>query len=82
MSTLTVKEYAVKYRLPIYNVVKMAKNGELPTEKRQVDGKDELFIVTDEAPALKTPSQEATVDYKKAYFELKAKYDKLLKQKG
>lgn len=60
----------------------MAKNGELPTEIRKIDGKDELFIIGNDAPEVdKVPQVKEIVDYKKAYFELKAKYDALLKKR-
>lgn len=83
MPALSIKEYAIKHRLTIYNVVRMAKRGELPTETREVDGKEELFIISDEAPDMDKQSSgaEEIVDYKKAYFELKAKYDALLKRR-
>jgi len=80
MKALTVKEYAVKNKISIFNVIKMAKSGKVPSETRKVEGKDELFILTEEAPQVETPKKEEIIDYKKAYFELERKYDELLRK--
>jgi len=80
MNALSVKAYATKYRLPIYNVVKMARNGDLEAELRDVDGRREYFILNDKAPASKKVKQETITDYKKAYEELHLKYEALLKK--
>jgi len=80
MKALTVKEYAVKNKISIFNVIKMAKSGKLPSETRKVEGKDELFILTEEAPRAKAVKEGEIIDYKKAYFELKKQYDELLRK--
>ncbi len=82
MRSMSIKEYAVANKLSIYNVVKMAKNGTLQTETKNVDGKDEIFIKVTEDPAPQsTPTQsedeEKIEDYKKAYIRLKIQYDQL-----
>lgn len=79
-TTLSVKEYAIKHRLTIYAVVKMARSGELPAEARVVDGKTEYFIFDDAPTKKKIAPVEEITDYKKAYFELKEKYDALIKR--
>lgn len=79
---MRVKEYAVKYRLPIYNVVKMARSGEIPAQLRNIDGKEEYVILDDTPPQTSDTKVETPIDYKVAYFELKEKYDALLKQIG
>ncbi|MDA3947114.1 MAG: hypothetical protein PF439_10605 [Helicobacteraceae bacterium] len=82
MKEFTLKEYAVKNKISLFNVMKLAKSGQIPSETRTVNGKEEIVILTDEAPKPAPVIQEQNIDYKKAYFELKAKYDKLVKQKG
>jgi len=83
MKGLTIKKYAIQNKIPIFNVVKMVKNGQLEHETRKVDGKDEIFILSkklsDEA---KKEGYSREIDYKKAYFELKAKYDALVLKQG
>jgi hypothetical protein len=82
MKELTLKEYAIKNKISIFNAMKLAKTGKVPSETRTVNGRAEIIILTDEAPKAEAVTQDNIIDYKKAYFELKAKYDKLLKQKG
>jgi hypothetical protein len=82
MKELTLKEYAIKNKISIFNAMKLAKSGKVPSETRTVNGRAEIIILTDEAPKAEAVTQDNITDYKKAYFELKAKYDKLLKQKG
>ena len=82
MIELTLKEYAVKHKISLFNVMKLAKAGKIPSETRQVNGKDEMVILTNEAPKPEPVQHDHDIDYKKAYFELKAKYDKLVKQQG
>ena len=81
MKGLTIKQYAVQNKLPIFNVVKMVKSDQLEYETRQVDGKDEVFILSKKlAPEVKKEGYKREIDYKKAYFELKAQYDALLRK--
>ena len=79
MNALSVKEYAVKNKISIFNVIKMAKSGKIPSETRKIDGKDEIFILTENAPQPEPEKKDEAIDYKKAYFELKAKYEALLR---
>ncbi len=44
---MTIKEYAVKHRLSIFNVVKMVKSGELESETVSEEGKETLYILLD-----------------------------------
>lgn len=83
MKGLTVKQYAVQNKIPIFNVVKMLKGGQLEHETRQVEGKDEIFILSEKlSDKAKKEGYSREIDYKKAYFELKAKYDALLLKQG
>jgi hypothetical protein len=82
MKTMSIKAYAVANKISIYNVVKQTKDGSLKTEVRNIDGKDELFILVDEAKPVEETipaplEAESIEDYKKAYIRLKIKYDQL-----
>lgn len=82
MKTMSIKAYAVANKISIYNVVKLTQNGSLKTETIKVDGKEELFILVDEAQAIEESlpaqvEQERIEDYQKAYMRLKIKYDQL-----
>ena len=83
MQGLSIKKYAIKNKIPIFNVVKMVKSGQLEYETHKVDGKDEIFILSEKLPAdAKKEGYSREIDYKKAYFELKAKYDALVLKQG
>ena len=57
----------------------MVKSDQLEYETRKVDGKDEVFILSEKlSPEVKKEGYSREIDYKKAYFELKAKYDAVL----
>lgn len=47
MEKITIRAYAIKHKLSIFNVVKMIKSGQLPTEKVLEDGKDIIYILID-----------------------------------
>jgi len=46
MQKVTIKAYAVKHKLSIYNVVKMTKSGQVPTQTVVENGKDIVYILT------------------------------------
>ncbi len=48
MEKLTIREYAIKYKLSTFNVVKMTRSGELKTESIEKDGKEVVYICIDE----------------------------------
>lgn len=48
MEKITVKAYAVKHKLSIFNVVKMTKSGQVPTETVHENGKDVMYILLNE----------------------------------
>ncbi len=84
MKKMSIKEYAIAHKLSIYNVVKMTKNGTLPTETVKVDGKDEVLILQGDAevhsPLPNAAAEEQIEDYEKAYVALKSKYDRLKRE--
>jgi len=45
---MTIKAYAVKHRLSIFNVVKMLKAGEIESETVEEDGKELTYILTND----------------------------------
>lgn len=48
MEKISIKAYAVKHKLSIFNVVKMSKSGQIPTETVVENGKDVVYILIDE----------------------------------
>ncbi len=48
MEKLTIKAYATKHKLSIFNVVKMSKSGQIPTETVVENGKDVVYILLDD----------------------------------
>ncbi len=49
MQQITIKAYAVKHKLSIFNVVKMVKSGKLKTEIVEENEKNITYILLDEA---------------------------------
>ncbi len=49
MKKLTMKAYAVKHKLSIFNVMKMVKSGTLKTEIVEEDEREVTYILLDEA---------------------------------
>jgi hypothetical protein len=48
MEKISIKAYAQKHKLSIFNVVKMAKSGEIPTETIEEEGKNVIYILIDD----------------------------------
>ena len=48
MDKISIKAYAKKHKLSIFNVVKMAKSGQVPTETIVEDGKDVIYVLIDD----------------------------------
>ncbi len=44
MNFLTIKEYARKYKLSIFQTVKLAKSGKVETVTKTINGKEQTFI--------------------------------------
>lgn len=49
MEKISIKAYAKKHKLSIFNVVKMVKTGQIPTQSVEEDGKDVIYILIDDA---------------------------------
>jgi acyl CoA:acetate/3-ketoacid CoA transferase len=48
MNKVTLKAYAVKHKLSIFNVMKMVKSSKLESEEVEVNGKKVLYVILDE----------------------------------
>jgi hypothetical protein len=48
MQKITIKAYAVKHKLSIFNVMKMVKSGKLKIETVEENGKETTYILLDE----------------------------------
>lgn len=47
MEKITIKSYAVKHKLSIFNVMKMVKTGKLKSTTIEEKGKEQIYIVLD-----------------------------------
>jgi uncharacterized protein YceH (UPF0502 family) len=45
MERMTIKAYATKHKLSIFNVVKMVKSGQLKSEIVEEDGKEVTYVI-------------------------------------
>jgi len=48
MEKISIKSYAVRHKLSIFNVVKMTKSGKVPTETVVENGRDVVYILINE----------------------------------
>jgi len=67
METLTIKAYAAKHKLSIFNVVKMTKSGQLPTQTIEEDGKERVYILIDDDVEEKVKKSIVKDDDKEPY---------------
>ena len=67
MEKLTIKAYASKHKLSIFNVVKMTKSGQLPTQTVEKDGKEIVYILIDEDVEKKVKKSIVKADDKEPY---------------
>jgi len=47
MEKITIKAYAVKHKLSIFNVMKMVKSGKLKSTTVEENGKEQVYILLD-----------------------------------
>jgi len=60
MARMTLKQYAVKHKLSLFNVVKMVKSGQLQSETVEEDGKEVTYILPqDTETPQKNPKEES-----------------------
>lgn len=48
MEKISIKSYALKHKLSLFNVVKMTKSGQIPTQTVVENGKDVVYILLDD----------------------------------
>ena len=79
MEKMSMKAYAVKHKLSLFNVVKMTKSGNIPTETVMENGKDVVYILIDEA--VEKEVSEAIVPVEnKAPYTLRKENERLKKE--
>jgi len=64
MEKVTIKAYAVKHKLSIFNVMKMLKSGKLKSEIVEENGKEVTYIVLDEATEAEVKAGIVTIEKK------------------
>ncbi|MCF6206174.1 MAG: hypothetical protein L3J47_04670 [Sulfurovum sp.] len=70
MEKMTIKSYATKHKLSIFNVVKMVKSGQLKSELVEENGKEVTYVLAEntkaplqtEIPAVEETSKEYLVE--------------------
>jgi len=79
MEKMSLKAYAVKHKLSLFNVVKMSKSGQVPTETVQENGKDVVYILIDEEVEKKVTRTIVSTE-SKAPYSLKKENERLKKE--
>jgi len=64
MQKVTIKAYAVKHKLSIFNVMKMVKSTKLKTEVVEENGKEVTYILLDEATEAEIAAGIVTIEKK------------------
>jgi len=83
MEKISIKSYAVKHKLSIYNVVKMIKLGEIATETVLENAKDVVYVLIDKEvenevkKAIVTDGEKEPHSLKKENARLKKEIEKL-----
>ncbi len=62
MERITIKSYAVKHKLSIFNVMKMVKSGKLQSEVVEEKGRDVTYILLDEKTEAEVQKSIITVE--------------------
>ena len=62
MERITIKSYAVKHKLSIFNVMKMVKSGKLQSEVVEEKGRDVTYILLDEKTEAEVQKDIITVE--------------------
>ena len=79
MEKLTIKAYAKRHKLSIFNVVKMTKSGQIPTETVVENGKDVVYILLDNDVEKKVKHSIVQEENKEPY-SLRKENEKLKKE--
>ena len=59
MEKMTLKAYAVKHKMSMFNVVKLVKNGKVKSETVEEDGKNVVYIFEEAGLELTAENDEA-----------------------
>ena len=65
MERMTIKAYAVKHKLSIFNVMKMVKSGKVRSEVFQEKGREVTYILYDEESEKEIQEQIVPIENKK-----------------
>ena len=79
MEKLSIKAYAAKHKLSIFNVVKMTKSGQVPTETVVENGKDVVYILLDDTVE-KTVQKSTVKEENKEPYSLRKENARLKKE--
>ncbi len=67
MERITIKAYAVKYKLSIFNVMKMVKSGKVQSEIFNEKGRDVTYILFDEETEKEIREQIVPMEHKEEF---------------
>lgn len=79
MEKISIKAYAARHKLSIFNVVKMTKSGQLATESVLENGKETVYILLD-GDVEKKVNVAAVREESKAPYGLKKENERLKKE--
>ncbi|BAF72464.1 hypothetical protein [Sulfurovum sp. NBC37-1] len=77
MEKMTMKAYAVKHKLSLFNVVKLVKSGKLKSETVTEEGKEKVYIIADEHEVDTLKETETIGSHKKEEIELETRVSQL-----
>ncbi len=62
MAFISIKEYALKNKISIFNAMKLANSGKVETVKKVINGKEQIFIKDDaKISIVKEPKDEESI---------------------
>ena len=79
MEKISIKAYAARHKLSIFNVVKMTKSGQLPTETVKENGKEAVYILLD-SDVEKRVEKAIIKEESKVPYSLKKENERLKKE--
>lgn len=79
MEKISIKAYAARHKLSIFNVVKMTKSGQLATESVLENGKETVYVLLDGDVEKKVNVAEVREE-SKAPYSLKKENERLKKE--
>lgn len=83
MEKLSIKAYAKRHKLSLFNVVKMTKSGQVPTETVVENGKEVVYILLDddvEKEVEKTVKNSIVEEENKEPYSLRKENERLKKE--